>query len=77
MKRPPHLEEMMEISRTLSEDFPFVRVDFYEHDSKLRIAEFSFAPYAGMVHYEPEAFDKEMGEWLDITKYAGVRCVVK
>ena len=66
VRRPPHLKEMLEISRTLSKDFPFVRVDFYEHDDKLRIAEFSFAPYAGMVHYEPEEFDREMGEWLEI-----------
>lgn len=43
-----------------------MRVDFYEHGGKLRIAEFNFAPYAGLVHYEPEEFDKEMGEWLDI-----------
>lgn len=68
VKRPAHLEEMLEISRTLSKDFPFVRVDFYEHDSKLRIAEFSFAPYAGMVHYEPEEFDREMGEWLNLSE---------
>ena len=68
VERPEHLEEMLAISRKLSKDFPFVRVDFYEHDSKLRIAEFSFAPYAGMVHYEPEEFDREMGEWLDVKK---------
>ena len=66
VERPEHLEEMLEISRKLSRDFPFVRVDFYEHGGKLRIAEFNFAPYAGLVHYEPEKFDKEMGEWLDI-----------
>lgn len=70
VKRPPHLEEMLAISRRLSQDFPFVRVDFYEHASKLRIAEFSFAPYAGLVHYEPEEFDTKMGEWLDITHTA-------
>ena len=66
VERPPHLEEMLKISRKLSKDFPFVRVDFYEHAGKLRIAEFSFSPYAGLVHYEPEEFDAEMGEWLDI-----------
>ena len=66
VERPEHLEEMLEISSKLSKDFPFVRVDFYEHGGKLRIAEFSFAPYAGMVHYEPEEFDREMGKWLDM-----------
>ncbi|SEH26231.1 ATP-grasp fold amidoligase family protein [Selenomonas sp. KH1T6] len=77
VKRPAHLEEMLEISRTLSKDFPFVRVDFYEHDCKLRIAEFSFAPYAGMVHYEPEEFDLRMGTWLNVNNNLDGKFVIK
>lgn len=64
--KPPHLEEMLEISRKLSKEFPFVRVDFFENGGKLYIAEFSFAPWAGLRAYEPEAMDYEMGKWLDI-----------
>ena len=64
--KPPHLEEMLDISRELSKNFPFVRVDFFESARKLYVAEFSFAPWAGLRPYEPESLDYEMGEWLDI-----------
>ena len=68
--KPPHLGEMLEISRKLSKEFPFVRVDFFENGGKLYIAEFSFAPWAGLRAYEPEAMDYEMGKWLDIVHTA-------
>lgn len=70
INKPPHLEEMLEISRKLSKEFPFVRVDFFENGGKLYIAEFSFAPWAGLRAYEPEAMDYEMGKWLDIVHTA-------
>ena len=66
IKRPPHLGEMLELSRKLSKGFPFVRVDFYENPKKLYVAEFSFSPCGGMRRYTPESFDFKMGEWLDI-----------
>lgn len=66
LKKPLHLKEMLEISRKLSKDFPFVRVDFFENQRKLYVAEFSFAPWAGLSPFEPESFDYEMGKWLDI-----------
>lgn len=77
LEKPPHLEEMLEISRVLSKDFPFVRVDFFENDKKLYVAEFSFAPWAGLRPYEPESMDYEMGEWLDIVHTAKPEYVIK
>lgn len=70
LERPLHLSEMLEISRKLSKDLPFVRVDFFESDGKIYVAEFSFAPWAGLRPYEPEALDYEMGGWLDIVHTA-------
>lgn len=70
LKKPPHLSAMLEISRKLSKDFPFVRVDFFENSKKLYVAEFSFAPWAGLRAYEPELLDYEMGRWLDIVHTA-------
>lgn len=75
--KPTHLEEMLEISRKLSKEFPFVRVDFFENGGKLYIAEFSFAPWAGLRAYEPEAMDYEMGKWLDIVHTAKAEYVKK
>lgn len=77
LKRPPHLNEMLEISQKLSKDFPFVRVDFFENTKKLYIAEFSFAPWAGLRAYEPESLDYEMGKWLDIVHTAKLEYVEK
>lgn len=70
LEKPAHLDEMLEISRELSKDLPFVRVDFFENAGKLYVAEFSFAPWAGLRPYEPEALDYEMGKWLDIVHTA-------
>ena len=77
LERPPHLGEMLEISRKLSKGFPFVRVDFFENSRKLYVAEFSFAPWAGLRPYEPEALDYEMGKWLDIVHTANPEYVKK
>ncbi len=67
LKKPLHLSEMLEISRNLSNEFPFVRVDFFENSRKIYIAELSFVAWAGLSPYEPDSFDYEMGKWLDIT----------
>lgn len=75
--KPAHLKEMLEISRKLSKEFPFVRVDFFENAGKLYVAEFSFAPWAGLRAYEPEAMDYEMGKWLDIVHTAKSEYVKK
>lgn len=75
--KPEHLGEMLEISRKLSKEFPFVRVDFFENAGKLYVAEFSFAPWAGLRAYEPESMDYEMGKWLDIVHTAKSEYVKK
>ena len=68
--KPPHLEEMLAISKKLATGLPFVRVDFFENPNKLRLAEMAFVAWAGMRHYEPDSFDLQMGKWLDITHTA-------
>lgn len=77
IKKPVYLGKMLEISRILSKNFPFVRVDFFEDSRKLYVAEFSFAPWAGLRAYEPEALDYEMGDWLDIVHTAKTEYVQK
>ncbi len=77
LERPFHLREMLEISRQLSKNLPFVRVDFFEDSRKLYVAEFSFAPWAGLRPYEPESLDYEMGKWLDIVHTAKTEYVKK
>lgn len=70
LKKPPHLNEMLEVSRKLSKDFPFVRIDFFENSKRLYVAELSFTAWAGLSPFEPESLDYEMGKWLDIVHTA-------
>ena len=60
--KPIHYAEMMEIARKLSKDFPFVRVDFFDTDEKLYLAELTFNPGGGFTPYYPESFNERMGE---------------
>jgi hypothetical protein len=42
--KPKSYESMIEYARILSEDFPFVRVDFYEVDGNVIFGELTFTP---------------------------------
>lgn len=60
--KPERFDEMIELSKKLSEDFPFVRVDFFQTSERLYIAEMTFYPGGGFVPYHPQEFDQQMGE---------------
>ncbi|MCD7844637.1 MAG: hypothetical protein LUG57_02040 [Oscillospiraceae bacterium] len=60
--RPKHFEEMILIASVLAKDFPFVRVDFFDTDEKLYVAELTFYPGGGNTPYYPLEFDLYMGE---------------
>lgn len=62
MPKPKHYDEMLEISRKLSKDFPFVRVDFFDLEDKLYIAELTFYPSGGFSKFEPNSFNKQLGD---------------
>lgn len=46
-EKPQCFEKMLEYSKTLSEDFPFVRVDFYEVNNKVIFSELTFTSAGG------------------------------
>jgi hypothetical protein len=60
--RPKHFDQMVEISRKLSKDFPFVRVDFYDTDEKLYVGEMTFCPGGACSRFNPRSFDEELGK---------------
>lgn len=59
---PKHFAQMKEFAKKLSADFPFVRVDFFDTDDHLYLAELTFNPGAGFTPYHPESFDKKLGD---------------
>lgn len=60
--KPIHLTEMIETAETLSKDFPFVRVDFFETKQNLFVAELTLYPGGGLTPYYPESINLEMGK---------------
>ena len=66
MKKPDCIQEMLEISRILSKDIPFIRTDFYIIEGKLYVGELTFFPASGLSPFEPESFDYELGSYLTL-----------
>ena len=67
-KKPVNLDKMIELCRTLSKDFPLVRVDFYEVDGNVYVGELTFTP--GMfLRFKPKAWDFKLGEHLNLSEY--------
>lgn len=59
--KPKNYEEMVEVARKLSADFPHVRVDLYNIDGKIYFGELTFYDGSGYFHYDPDKFDYEVG----------------
>ena len=62
--KPKNFELMKEIAETLSKDFAHVRVDFFEVNGRLYVAEMSFTPFSGFLKFTPESVDKALGDLL-------------
>lgn len=60
--RPKHFEEMIALSKILSRGFPHVRVDFFDTEDKLYVAEMTLFTAGGYQHYTPNSFNEEMGK---------------
>ena len=63
IEKPKCYQEMVELARVLSSDFPFVRVDFYVYHDKPILGELTFTPY----HKQTKQSLVELGEALDLT----------
>lgn len=61
---PLCLNEMKDLAAKLSEDFPFVRVDFYVENGHPIFGELTFTPY----HAQTEQSMAELGALIDMTR---------
>ena len=64
-EKPDNLEQMLAISKLLSQDFPFVRVDLYNVDGHIYFGELTFYPWSGYVKFDPLSFDMHLGSLLN------------
>lgn len=55
------LLEAVRLSKEISKDFDYVRVDWYVHDGRLYFGELTFTPGAGLVNEFGEFLEKKMG----------------
>ena len=59
---------MIELSKELSKDIPFLRVDFYEIKGKVYFGELTFYPGSGMEEFRPYKYDEILGSWINLAK---------
>ena len=64
--RPRNYNEMIKLSEKLSENIPFVRMDWYEINGKTYFGEMTFYPSSGFGKFEPEKYDKILGDMLEL-----------
>ncbi len=64
--KPELLDELLEISRKLSKDFLYVRVDLYIANNRIYFGELTFRPYSGWMKFQPAEFDRILGEKLTL-----------
>ena len=65
-EKPGQLSEMLAIARRLSEGIPFVRVDLYVIEGRIYFGELTFFPASGLEKFDPESFDSQLGEYLNL-----------
>lgn len=62
LPRPVHFEEMRKLAETLSKEFPYVRVDFFDTPEKLYVAELTFNTGVGNMTKQSKAFYLGLGD---------------
>lgn len=67
--KPKNFEEMLDVARKLSADFPFVRVDLYNIDGKIYFGELTFYPWTGYIQFTPDEFDYTLGKLMDCSSF--------
>lgn len=66
--KPQNLDLMLSLSKKLSADIPFLRVDFYEIKSQVYFGELTFYPASGMGEFVPIEWDNKLGEMIKLPR---------
>lgn len=67
-KKPTNLETMIDYAKKLSEEFVFVRVDFYNINGNIYLGELTFSPSNNRMRFKDKNQRIYLGNLLDITK---------
>lgn len=63
-ERPLNYEKMIEIAEKLAQGFYQIRVDLYNVNGKIYFGELTFYPSGGVIDFEPEIWNKKIGDLL-------------
>ena len=66
---PINLGEMISLAEKLSENEPFLRVDFYNVNGKIFFGELTFYPASGMGQFNPTEYDDWIGNLLSLPMF--------
>ena len=66
INRPNSLNEMLEISKKLSANLAYCRIDLYDVDGKIYFGEITLHPHGGFEEIQPPKYDYEWGSYLNI-----------
>ena len=58
---------MKELAEKLSEDVPFVRVDFFDVAGHVFFGEYTFYDWGGLRPFSNVETDKKIGNWLNLS----------
>ena len=64
--KPKELEEMLRISKILSDGYPFIRTDFYTVNNKIYFGELTLYPASGFTPFDPDLYDDLFGSWVKL-----------
>ena len=64
--RPKNFAKMAELAGVLSAGIPHIRADFYEINGKIYFGELTLFHWSGFVPFEPQEWDKKIGDYLNI-----------
>lgn len=67
--KPENMEEMLDVARKLSSDFPHARIDLYNIKGKITFGEITFYPWSGYVKFQPQNFDETLGSYFDTSSF--------
>ena len=66
LEKPKNLDLMISFAERLSNNIPFIRIDFYEVNKKLYFGEVTFYPANGFEKFEPNEYDEILGNMIKL-----------
>lgn len=66
ISKPENFEKMINISKKLSQNMKFVRIDLYEINGEVYFGEFTFFHCGGFWPLKPIEWENKLGEFIDI-----------